>query len=75
MKSFADQEKEHLRVLLLRIEGTLCGLGTCLPDFSSHTISGKGVIGPLTVVGAAGATIGTSELREQISGIVHQVCE
>ena len=74
MKSFADQEKEHLRVLLLRIEGTLYGLGTCLPDFSSHT-SAKGVIGPLAVVGAAGATIGTSELRERISGIVHQVCE
>jgi hypothetical protein len=73
--SFADQEKEYLRVLLLRVEGTLCGLGTCLPDFSSHTTSVKGEVGPLTVVGAVGATIGTSQLREETSEIVHQVCE
>lgn len=73
---YAGQEKEHLRVLLLRVEGALCGLGSCLPDFETHANSNDGEgSGPLTVVGSAGATVGTSELREETSKIVHQVCD
>eukprot|EP00250_Pteridium_aquilinum_P022210 c25325_g1_i2 orf=249-5699(+) len=73
---YAGQEKEHLRVLLLRVEGALCGLGSCLPDFDGHANSTEGDrAGRLTVVGAAGATVGTPELREETSKIVHQVCD
>ena len=61
-------------MLLLRIKGTLRGLGSCLPDFRSQSNAMKGVAGHLTVVGAAGATIGTSELRKVTAEILHEVC-
>lgn len=69
---YAGQEKEHLRVLLLRVEGALCGLGSCLPDFDAHANS---TVDSLSIVGAAGATVGTSDLRKETSNIVHQVCD
>ncbi|MCO5560813.1 hypothetical protein L7F22_014433 [Adiantum nelumboides] len=72
---YAGQEKEHLRVLLLRVEGALCGLGSCLPDFITIPSSGGHKGGSLTIVGAAGATVGTSELRQETANVVHQVCD
>ncbi|KAI5078578.1 hypothetical protein GOP47_0006249 [Adiantum capillus-veneris] len=73
---YPGQEKEHLRVLLLRVEGALCGLGSCLPDFDALTRSSGGDKGgSLTIVGAAGATVGTSELRQEAANVVHQVCD
>ncbi|KAH7373268.1 hypothetical protein KP509_17G047600 [Ceratopteris richardii] len=73
---YAGQEKEHLRVLLLRLEGALCGLGSCLPDLSACAcMSEADRACSLTIIGAVGATIGTSEMRQEAANVVHQVSD
>ncbi|KAG0602531.1 hypothetical protein M758_10G020700 [Ceratodon purpureus] len=67
----SGQLKEHLRVLLLRIESTFSGLRTCLPDFP-HPIEELSVP---TLAGASGVTVGSSALREEAAEIIHQACE
>lgn len=67
----AGQLKEHLRVLLLRIESTFSGLRTCLPDFSHPT----GELSIPTLAGSSGVTVGSSALREEAAEIIHQACE
>lgn len=67
----SGQQKEHLRVLLLRIESTLFGLRACLPDFPYP--DGEPAIA--TVAGAAGVPVGSSALREEAADTIHQACE
>lgn len=67
----AGELKEHLRVLLLRIEATLYGLSTCLPDFP-HPL---GELPIATLAGVNGVTVGTSALREEAAETIHQACE
>lgn len=62
--------KEHLRVLLLRIEATLYGLRTSLPDFP-HPVGEAPVA---TLAGVHGVTVGTSALREEAAEAIHQAC-
>lgn len=67
----SGHQKEHLRVLLLRVESTLYGLRTCLPDFSYPA----GEFPIASLAGVAGVLIGTSALREEAAETIHQACE
>ncbi|KAK2386873.1 hypothetical protein P8452_25128 [Trifolium repens] len=78
-KIHADQgdEKEHLKVTLLRIESSLQGLFSCLPDFVPASKNGA-VEDPkhtFLIAGATGCTVGTTALREKATEIVHAACK
>ncbi|GAU13463.1 hypothetical protein TSUD_127600 [Trifolium subterraneum] len=78
-KIHADQgdEKEHLKVTLLRIESSLQGLFSCLPDFVPASKNGI-VEDPnhtFLIAGATGCTVGTTALREKATEIVHAACK
>ncbi|KAK9152276.1 hypothetical protein Syun_010585 [Stephania yunnanensis] len=71
-------EKEHLKVTLLRIDSTLQGVQSCLPDF--HASVGNGAFNDLgsssfLIAGAIGSTVGSSELREKAVEIIHVACK
>ncbi|XP_061367392.1 proteasome activator subunit 4 isoform X1 [Gastrolobium bilobum] len=77
-KIHADQgdEKEHLKVTLLRIESSLQGLFSCLPDFVPD--SSNGMVEDshtFLIAGATGCTIGSTALREKATEIVHAACK
>jgi hypothetical protein len=65
------QVKEHLRVLLLRVDASLRGVQSSLPDFQllSEDKSGES----LTVAGAASASVGSRSLREKIADVLYTV--
>eukprot|EP00262_Sarcandra_glabra_P003482 TRINITY_DN14214_c0_g1_i1.p1 TRINITY_DN14214_c0_g1~~TRINITY_DN14214_c0_g1_i1.p1 ORF type:complete len:1823 (-),score=279.41 TRINITY_DN14214_c0_g1_i1:199-5139(-) len=73
-------EKEHLKVTLLRIDSSLQGVLSCLPDFRPSLINGKVTKdlldhGSFFIAGATGSTIGSSELRERAAEIIHVACK
>ncbi|KAJ1393019.1 Proteasome activator Blm10, mid region, partial [Sesbania bispinosa] len=78
-KIHADQgdEKEHLKVTLLRIESTLQGLFSCLPDFVPDSRNGMVEDSKHTflIAGATGCTVGSTALREKATEIVHEACK
>lgn len=78
-KIHADQgdEKEHLKVTLLRIESSLQGLFSCLPDFVPASKNGMVEDSNHTflIAGATGCTVGTTALREKATEIVHAACK
>jgi hypothetical protein len=63
------QVKEHFRVLLLRVDASLRGVQSSLPDFQllSEDKSGQS----LTVAGAAGASVRSTSLREKTADVLH----
>ena len=65
------QVKEHLRVLLLRVDASLRGARTSLPDF--QLLSEDKDSHFLTVAGAAGASVGSRSLREKTADVLHTV--
>jgi hypothetical protein len=67
----AEHQKEHLRVLLLRLEATLFGVGACLPDFSHANVEPK----RLKLAGSVGIPVGNPALREEAADTIHQACE
>eukprot|EP00257_Ricinus_communis_P023552 XP_015583567.1 proteasome activator subunit 4 [Ricinus communis] len=71
-------EKEHLKVTLLRIDSSLQGVLSCLPDFSPSSRNGN-VEGsshtPFLIAGATGSTVGSIELREKAAKIIHTACK
>lgn len=70
------QDKEHLRVVFLRIDASLRGVRSCLPDFrDSHTsiVDGQQVQ-PYFISGEAGASVGSVELREEAANTLHLAC-
>ena len=75
--SHAGDEKEHLKVTLLRIESSLQGLFSCLPDFVPA--SRNGMIDDsehsFLIAGATGCTIGSPALREKAAEIAHAACK
>ncbi|CAI8596807.1 unnamed protein product [Vicia faba] len=78
-KIHADQgdEKEHLKVTLLRIESSLQGLFSCLPDFVPDSRNGM-VEDPkniFLIAGATGCTVGTTGLREKATETIHAACK
>lgn len=71
-------EKEHLKVTLLRIDSSLQGVLSCLPDFSP-TSKSKMVEDPsltsFLIAGAIGSSVGSTELREKAAEIIHTACK
>ncbi|VFQ82480.1 unnamed protein product [Cuscuta campestris] len=69
-------EKEHLKVTLLRIDSSLQGVLSCLPDFRP---SCKGVVEEqgnilFFIAGATGSCVGSAELREKAADVIHSAC-
>ncbi|KAL4185907.1 hypothetical protein AMTRI_Chr10g8130 [Amborella trichopoda] len=70
--------KERLKVILLRIESSLQGVLSCLPDFhpsSKNGSSGDVGYGQFFIAGATGATVGSSELRGRAADVIHLACK
>ncbi|MED6148307.1 hypothetical protein PIB30_051930 [Stylosanthes scabra] len=78
-KIHVDQgdEKEHLKVTLLRIESSLQGLFSCLPDFVPNSRNGKADDSDhkFLIAGATGCPVGSTALREKAAEIVHAACK
>jgi proteasome activator subunit 4 len=71
-------EKEHLKVTLLRIDSSLQGVLSCLPDFSPSSRNAM-VEDPdhinFLIAGATGSSVGCTQLREKAAEIVHAACK
>ena len=74
----SGDEKEHLKVTLLRIDSSLQGVLSCLPDFipplKNGTAEDSGRASFL-IAGATGSTVGSTELREKAAEIIHTACK
>nr|DAD24254.1 TPA_asm: hypothetical protein HUJ06_025717 [Nelumbo nucifera] len=71
-------EKEHLKVTLLRIDSSLQGVLSCLPDFRPPFTNGRvedSSNHSFLIAGASGSTVGSSELREKAAEIIHMACK
>ncbi|CAI9088127.1 OLC1v1022373C1 [Oldenlandia corymbosa var. corymbosa] len=72
------EEKEHLKVTLLRVDSSLQGVLSCLPDFRPSSRSGM-VEGPgnfpFLIAGATGSFVGSTQLREKAADIIHATCK
>lgn len=71
-------EKEHLKVTLLRIDSSLQGVLSCLPDFRPSFRNGKDKdvdYISFIIAGASGSNVGSSELREKSAEIIHVACK
>ncbi|KAA8523501.1 hypothetical protein F0562_009924 [Nyssa sinensis] len=71
-------EKEHLKVTLLRLDSSLLGVLSCLPDF--RPCSRNGMVEdpghfPFLIAGATGSIVGSTELREKAAEIIHAACK
>ncbi|XP_058114656.1 proteasome activator subunit 4 isoform X2 [Magnolia sinica] len=67
-------EKEHLKVTLLRIDSSLQGILSCLPDFRPSFRNGSATdqdFSSFIIAGASGSTVGSPELREKAAKIIH----
>ncbi|KAH9652576.1 proteasome activator subunit 4 [Citrus sinensis] len=78
LHSDSGNEKEHLKVTLLRIQSTLQGVLSCLPDFRPSFQSG--VMGDpgytsFLIAGSSGSIVGGTELREKAAEITHAACK
>jgi proteasome activator subunit 4 len=74
----AGNEKEHLKVTLLRIDSSLQGVLSCLPDFSPS--SRNGIVEDAShisflIAGATGSSVGSTGLREKAVEIIHAACK
>lgn len=71
-------EKEHLKVTLLRIDSSLQGVSSCLPDFTPSFLNGKAEdpgSSLFLVAGATGSKVGSSDLRERAAAVIHVACK
>ncbi|KAM0029418.1 putative armadillo-like helical, proteasome activator complex subunit 4 domain-containing protein [Helianthus debilis subsp. tardiflorus] len=64
-------EKDHLKVTLLRIDSSLQGVLSCLPDFIPSFKNGKVENPPFLIAGATGSIVGSTGLREKAANIIH----
>lgn len=64
-------EKDHLKVTLLRIDSSLQGVLSCLPDFIPSFKNGKVENPPFLIAGATGSRVGSTALREKAASIIH----
>ncbi|XP_039061137.1 proteasome activator subunit 4-like [Hibiscus syriacus] len=67
-------EKEHLKVTLLRIDSCLQGVLSCLPDFSPPSRNGmieESSYPSFLIAGATGARVGSIQLREKAAEVIH----
>lgn len=70
-------EKEHLKVTLLRIYSSLQGIMSCLPDMhpSCKNREAKVVDFDSSIIaGAVGPSIGSAEMRERAAQQIHAAC-
>ncbi|KAK3129031.1 hypothetical protein QOZ80_6BG0470430 [Eleusine coracana subsp. coracana] len=69
-------EKEHLKVTLLRINSALHGVMSCLPEIRpSYKYGSSNQVEPMFfIAGSAGSTVGSSEMREKAAEFVHIAC-
>ncbi|KAM1276450.1 hypothetical protein ACFX13_029665 [Malus domestica] len=78
LHSDPGDEKDHLKVTLLRIDSSLQGVLSCLPDFAPSSRNGT-VEHPnhaaFLIAGATGSTVGTTKLREKAADIIHAACK
>ncbi|KAL5729683.1 hypothetical protein ACHQM5_002598 [Ranunculus cassubicifolius] len=72
-------EKEHLKVTLLRVDSSLQGVLSCLPDFHPPVVNDQRIedIGhnSFFIAGASGSVVGNSEMREKAAEIIHAACK
>ncbi|XP_040985740.1 proteasome activator subunit 4-like isoform X1 [Juglans microcarpa x Juglans regia] len=70
-------EKEHLKVTLLRIDSSLQGVLSCLPDFSpsSSNTMVEDLDHTFLIAGATGSSVGSTQLREKAAEIIHEACK
>nr|XP_009762109.1 PREDICTED: proteasome activator subunit 4 isoform X1 [Nicotiana sylvestris] len=71
-------EKEHLKVTLLRIDSSLQGVLSCLPDFRPSCRNGMAEEQsdfPFLIAGATGSCVGTMELRAKAADVIHATCQ
>lgn len=60
-------------MILLRLDGVVRGARACIPDFrSAEEQTGAE---PLTVVGSAGASIGSATMRDEAAAVLHDACK
>lgn len=69
-------EKDHLKVTLLRIDSSLQGILSCLPDFNPSVTSGdaEDTVQGFLLAGAAGARVGSTEMRVRAAEVIHAAC-
>eukprot|EP01018_Ginkgo_biloba_P025861 Gb_28182 [translate_table: standard] len=75
---FLGYGKEHLKVILLRIDASLQGVRSCLPDFQSLPKNGKpenqkSIVS--FIAGAAGVSIGSTKLRQETAEMIDIACK
>ncbi|KAG6577528.1 Proteasome activator subunit 4, partial [Cucurbita argyrosperma subsp. sororia] len=77
-KTHADpgDEKDHLKVILLRIDSSLQGVLSCMPDFIPSFKNGKvgSPVPSFFIAGASGPSVGSTKLREKAADIIHAAC-
>ncbi|KAL8129180.1 hypothetical protein V2J09_018335 [Rumex salicifolius] len=74
----AGMEKDHLKVTLLRIDSSLQGVSSCLPDFSPSFMNRKlddSVSTLFLVAGATGSMVGSVGFRERAADVIHAANE
>ena len=67
-------EKDHLKVTLLRIDSSLQGVSSCLPDFSPCFMNGKlegSGSNLFLIAGATGSKVGSVAFRERAADVIH----
>ncbi|KAK3024317.1 hypothetical protein RJ639_042999, partial [Escallonia herrerae] len=71
-------EKDHLKVTLLRIDSSLQSVLSCLPDFKpsfrNGTVENSGHASFL-IAGASGSSVGSTELRTKAANVIHAACK
>lgn len=73
----AGNEKDYLKVTLLRIDSSLQGVLSCLPDFNPSLVTDNvedTVQDLFLLAGAAGARVGSAEMRVRAAQVIHATC-
>ncbi|GAB2279785.1 hypothetical protein Dimus_014424 [Dionaea muscipula] len=71
-------EKDHLKVTLLRIDSSLQGVSSCLPDFRPSFVNAKAedpIHSLFLIAGSIGSRVGCTGMREKAAETMHVVCK
>ncbi|KAG9159869.1 hypothetical protein Leryth_007864 [Lithospermum erythrorhizon] len=71
-------EKDHLKVTLLRVDSSLQGVLSCLPDFRpsyGNEMVDEPYHVPFLIAGATGSRVGSMELRQKAADVIHTTCQ
>ncbi|XP_051128404.1 proteasome activator subunit 4 [Andrographis paniculata] len=78
LHSDPGDEKDHLIVTLLRVDSSLQGVSSCLPDFRPSSENGmveESFSSHFKISGATGTCVGSSELRKKAADVIHETCK